>query len=148
MFLFNPSYCSPGTVRRFGSHRFACHQTASDLLVHDWQPTKSMKAVPKFKKRLSREFRAMAVTNRPVEKAAIRLQAKKPFEPESHLVGGDSGEGALVYEHAHPQQRSVHSLLGYFCSLRLIMGTYAHCGSHKVQSKVDPTRRWSSFRGK
>ena len=104
--------------------------------LHNWQPIKSMKAAPKFKNRVFREFRVGATTLHPVEKAVTLRQSKRPQEPERLPVGG----GALVYETVRPATRDVNTPLGYIASLRLIMGTYAYCGSHQVTSKKDPTK--------
>ena len=101
-----------------------------------WQPVPSMKAAPKFRNRVTRELRNGCVTNHPVEKAVTLLQAKRPVEPERlPVVPGLTGDSALVYEHTKPQTRHVSTLLEYFAALRLIMGTYAYCGSHVVVSK-------------
>ena len=95
-----------------------------------------MKAAPKFRNRVTRELRNGCVTNHPVEKAVTLLQAKRPVEPERlPVVPGLTGDSALVYEHTKPQTRHVSTLLEYFAALRLIMGTYAYCGSHVVVSR-------------
>ena len=60
-----------------------------------WQPVPSMKAAPKFRNRVTREFRNGCVTNHPVEKAVTLLQAKRPVEPERlPVIPGLTGESA------------------------------------------------------
>ena len=50
--------------------------------THPWQPVASMKAGPKFRNRVLREFLGQCVTNHTVEKCVTSLQAKRPVEPD------------------------------------------------------------------
>ena len=109
--------------------------------IHPWNPVPSMKAGPKFRNRVVREFLGACVTNHPVEKAVSSLQVKRPMEPERLPIGPASAVATLIYEREKPQTRTVSTLLEYFSCLRLIMGTYAYCGTHQVESKVAPGTR-------
>ena len=80
----------------------------------------------------------MCVTNHTVEKCAASLQAKRPIEPDRFPVGPASAVATLIYEREKPQLRTVSTLLEYFSCLRLMMGAYAYCGTHKVESKLVP----------
>ena len=99
--------------------------------MHVWNPVPSMKAGPKFRNRVVREFLGSCVTNHPVEKAVNSLQVKRPVEPERLPIGPASAVATLIYEREKPQTRTVSTLLEYFSCLRLIMGTYAYCGTHR-----------------
>ena len=74
------------------------------------------------------------MTNHMVEKAVTALQAKRPVEPERLPVGPPGATATLVVEREKPQTRSITTLLAYFAALRLILGTYAYCGTHWVES--------------
>ena len=75
-----------------------------------------------------------------MEKAVTLLQAKRPHEPERlPIVTGNTGSTTqLIFEQVKPQTRDVHTLLGYISALRLIMGSYAYCGTHLTKSKIHP----------
>ena len=98
----------------------------------------SMKAAPKLRNRVVREFNGKCMTNHAVEKAVTSLQAKRPVEPERLPVGPAGAEAALIYEREKPQTRKVYTVLEYFACLRLIMGTYAYCGTDLVPSQASP----------
>ena len=97
-----------------------------------------MKAAPKLRNRVVREFGGKCMTNHAVEKAVTSLQAKRPVEPERLPVGPPGSEAALIYEREKPQVRKVYTVLEYFAALRLIMGTYAYCGTDLVPSQASP----------
>ena len=116
--------------------------------LHAWQPVASMKAAPKLRNRVVREFLGKCVTNHTVEKCVTSLQAKRPVEPERLPIGPTNADAALIYEREKPQTRTVATLLDYLSCLRLLMGTYAYCGSHWVDSKVEKGTKVFSSRGK
>ena len=97
-----------------------------------------MKPAPKLRNRVVREFQGACMSNHVVEKCVTSLQAKKPVEPD-RLPVGPPGEGAaLIYEKEKPQVRRVSTVLEYFAALRLLMGTYAYCGTDLVPSQAKP----------
>lgn len=104
---------------------------------HGWQPVPSMKPGPKFRNRVVREFAGKCMTNHMVEKAITALQAKRPVEPDRLPVGPPGAPATLVVEREKPQTRTVTTLLTYFAALRLILGTYAYCGTHLVESSEE-----------
>ena len=106
--------------------------------LQGWQPVQSMKAAPKLRNRIVREFVGRCVTTHAVERCISTLMAKRPVEPERTPVGPPSASASLVYEHERPQTRGANTLLEYFACLRLLLGAYAYCGSHEVESTSHP----------
>ena len=105
---------------------------------HNWEPRPSMKPGPKLRNRVVREFLALTVSNHELEKCVNSLQAKTPNEPERHPIGPVGAESALIYEREKPQKRKILTILDYFSALRLLMGTYAYCGTDLVPSLAVP----------
>ena len=73
------------------------------------------------------------------------LEAKRPVEPERLPVGPAGSAAALIYEREKPQVKSVRTLLEYFSALRLLMGTYAYCGTDMVDSTECPGTKVQYF---
>ena len=105
---------------------------------HGWEPVASIKGAPKLRNRVVREFAGKCMTNHVVEKAVTALQAKHPVEPERLPVGPPGATATLLVERERPQTRVVSTLLAYFAALRVLLGTYAYCGTHKVESQEKP----------
>ena len=106
--------------------------------VHNWEPRASMKPGPKLRNRVVREFLALTMSNHELEKCINSLQAKKPTEPERLPIGPVGSDASLIYEREKPLRRMIVSILDYFSALRLLMGTYAYCGTDMVPSQVTP----------
>ena len=72
-----------------------------------------------------------------VEKCVTIQDMKAPQNQEKSkiAVGGD-GDSQLIWETAKPQKRTVRTVLEYVAALRLLMGTYAFCGTYMVESKA------------
>ena len=106
--------------------------------LHNWEPRASMKPGPKLRNRVVREFLALTLSNHELEKCVNSLQAKTPNEPDRHPIGPPGAESALIYERERPQKRKIETILHYFSALRLLMGTYAYCGTDRVPSVAFP----------
>ena len=63
------------------------------------------------------------------------------MEPDRLPAGPANAVATLIYERERPQTRNVSTLLEYFAALRLLMGTYAYCGTHVVESKAEKGTR-------
>ena len=94
-----------------------------------------LRPAPAFRNRVFRELKTLNNKLIPVEKAKSQDDDKYKHEPTDVPVGGVMPDGTrLVLEHTRRSHRIVGSCLEYVAALRLIMGTYAFCGSHMVQS--------------
>ena len=65
------------------------------------------------------------------------MKCPQTQEKAKIAVGGD-GDSQLIWETAKPQKRVIRTPLEYAAALRLLMGTYAFCGTHMVESKAKP----------
>ena len=107
--------------------------------AHPWTPDKSMKAAPAFRNRTFREFHHRCMSLHMAEKALTVEDVKRPQERKR--LSWASTEDADVYmEYQKQVKRTVDTPMAYVAAVRLITGTYSFTGTHKVQSKVDPTK--------
>ena len=94
-----------------------------------------LRPAPAFRNRVFREIKANANKLIPVEKAKSQDDDKYKSEPADVPVGGTMPDGSrLVLETTRRANRVVSTPLEYIAALRLIVGCYAYCGSHMVQS--------------
>ena len=94
-----------------------------------------LRPAPAFRNRVFRELKTLNNKLIPVEKAKSQDDDKYKNEPTDVPVGGMMPDGTrLVLETTRRSNRTVTSCLEYVAALRLIMGAYAFCGSHMVQS--------------
>ena len=94
-----------------------------------------LRPAPAFRNRIFRELKTQNNKLVQVEKAKSQDDDKYKTEPTDVPVGGMLPDGTrLLLEHTRRSHRVVGSALEYVAALRLIMGTYAFCGSHMVQS--------------
>ena len=103
--------------------------------MHPFSFVTSMKAAPPFRNRLFREIRNKSCKLVPVEKVKSVDDYKTSHEPTALPVGGAQPDGGrLIFEVAKKKIRRINSTLEYFTALRILMRTYAFCGSHVVEA--------------
>ena len=107
---------------------------------HTFRFISHMRPAPQFRNKIFRELRTQAAKLVPVEKVKTHEENKTAAEPLQIEIG--SAEGSkLVYETAKKTMRPIHTTLEYVTALKIIMNTYAYCGSHKVASSSDPQKQ-------
>ena len=109
-----------------------------------WQPDKTMKGAPSLRNRCFREFHQQCMTLHMVEKAITVEDVKRPVE-KKHVPLGMDVDAGLYMEYSKPTKRIVDTPLAYVSATRLLTGTYAYCGTHKVRSKKTPGQEVTFF---
>ena len=101
-----------------------------------------MRPAPAFRNRVFRELRMKVARLIPVEKVRSMEENKVAADPVHIEVGGSGADGGhLIYETHRKLSRHVGSLLDYLTALRIIMYTYAYCGTHLVSSQEDASKK-------
>ena len=109
--------------------------------LHKWKFISHMRPAPQFRDRVFRQLRTMGAKLIPVEKAKSMEETRIASEPIELPIGESGSDGAkLIYQTAHKTSRQIHNSLEYVTALRVVMNTYAYCGSHKVTAKDDESK--------
>lgn len=119
-------------------------QASIDRLEANWTEMHHLKLInfmrpaPQFRNRLFRELHNKVARLVLVEKVKSMEDNRLASEPEKRDVGPPSSDGSkLVLESVRKTTRNIQDCLGYLTALRILMHSYAYCGSHKVASSAD-----------
>ena len=106
-----------------------------------------MRPAPQFRNRIFRELKMHTTRLIPVEKARSVEENRILQEPLQIYVGSSGGSegGKLLFETQKKSSRVVNNVFDYMTALRIIMNTYAYCGSHKVTSTEDAGKQVTYF---
>ena len=124
-----------------------------DKLDSEWMTTYNFKFIshmrpaPQFRNRVFREMKMCAARLIPAEKAKSQEENKITNEPVHIEVGSACAEGGgtLIYETQKKTCRTISNPFDYMTALRVIMNTYAYCGTHKVASSEDANKQVTYF---
>ena len=115
--------------------------------LHKWKQIAPMRPAPPFRNRIYRDIKAQSCKLVPVEKVKTAEEHKTTTDPIQLTIGGAGEDGGhLIYEApGRKSARKISSTLEYVSALRVVMGTYAFCGTHKVDSHADPAVKVTYF---
>ena len=109
---------------------------ARPKFIHQLRPA------PPFRNRIFREIRT--ATNKLVHVEKVRSMDEHRVQPDpvEVSIGGTQVDGTrLLLETSRRATRQIKTCLEYYSSLRLLMGTYAYCGSHMVPASGEALLR-------
>ena len=110
--------------------------------MHHMKLINFMKPAPQFRNKLFRELHMKTARLVPVEKVRSLEDNRLASEPEKLDIGAVTGEGSkLVLETTRKSTRRIADCLEYLTALRILMQTYAYCGSHKVTASEDSNKQ-------
>ena len=75
-----------------------------------------------------------------MEKVFTVEESKRPKDAQRVPSGPPSNKIPMFIETEKKQIKKVSTVAEYYENLRLLTGTYAYCGSHTVESKLDPSK--------